>query len=70
MNEMVNKLATDILKTITSEALDVASYNREWLKNDMYFLFEIPMYGGQPRHVDNYIPSHIDILIEKIESWT
>lgn len=41
-----------------------------WLKNDMYFLFEIPTFGGQPRYVDNYIPRHIDILIEKIESWT
>ncbi|MEK9207489.1 MAG: hypothetical protein AAB922_03340 [Patescibacteria group bacterium] len=41
-----------------------------WLKNEMYFLFEIPTFGGQPRYVDNYIRRHIDIMIKKIESWT
>lgn len=41
-----------------------------WLKNEMYFLFEIPTYGGQARYVDNYFIRHIDIMIEKINSWT
>ena len=41
-----------------------------WLKNDVYFLFEIPQYGGEPRYIDHYRKFHIDNLIDIVLSWT
>jgi len=41
-----------------------------WLKFGVYFLFEIPQYGGDPVFAD-YFPKHrIDALIDKVNSWT
>ena len=41
-----------------------------WYKNKTYFLFEIPMYGGEPSLVDNYTVSTLDYLIKTVELWT
>lgn len=40
-----------------------------WLKNDQYFLFEIPMYGGRPSYYGRFEIIQIDALIETVESW-
>jgi len=42
-----------------------------WLKNEQYFLFEIPLYGGQPRYSGVCSCKHsVDRLIEEVRSWT
>lgn len=41
-----------------------------WLKNDCYFLFEIPMYGGEPMYDGVFVNANIDKLIATVESWT
>ena len=40
-----------------------------WLKNGMFFLFEIPIYGGEPRFHNNYSPSRADDLVQTVLSW-
>lgn len=41
-----------------------------WLKNDTFFLFAIPIFGGQPEFINSYSYSEIDDLIKQYESWT
>jgi hypothetical protein len=41
-----------------------------WLKNDRYFLFEIPLYGGMPRFYNCYTLRDVDSIINAIQSWT
>jgi hypothetical protein len=41
-----------------------------WLKNDTYFLFEIPFLGGTPVFTNDYSAQYIDELIMEYESWT
>ena len=42
-----------------------------WLKNGVYFLFSIPMYGGSPAYEGSYSgKGHIGRLIAAVESWT
>jgi hypothetical protein len=43
-----------------------AEVHRIW---DMYFLFEIPQYGGDGRYHDSYYPRHLSLLIEQVFSW-
>lgn len=37
---------------------------------DYYVLFEVPMYGGEPRYTDIYHISKIDELLDLAYSWT
>ena len=39
-----------------------------WLKYNTYFLFEIPIYGGEPRFYKQF--RDIDSLIKMVESWS
>jgi len=41
-----------------------------WLKNNVYFLFEIPFLGGTPMYVGSYRIYQINELIKTYESWT
>lgn len=43
-----------------------------WLKNGTYFLFEIPMYGGEPRFCESYDRHQVKIneLVERVLAWT
>lgn len=41
-----------------------------WKKNDIYFLFEIPMYGGLPVYSGNYIKHQLDKMVAVINSWS
>lgn len=41
-----------------------------WLMHGMYFLFEIPSFGGEPRYVDTYIATTLPDLIATVEKWT
>lgn len=41
-----------------------------WLKHGTYFLFEIPVYGGEPSFSNSYPKSQIDTMIKYYESWT
>jgi hypothetical protein len=41
-----------------------------WLKNDMYFLFAIPMYGGPPMFSGAFNKRQVENMIIVIESWT
>ncbi len=41
-----------------------------YLINDRYFLFGIPMYGGEPWYNDNYKKEQIDELLKVVYSWT
>lgn len=41
-----------------------------WYKNNTYFLFEIPTFGGQPSFVDSFTIATIMNLIKTVESWT
>lgn len=37
---------------------------------NMYLLFEIPLYGGQPQYYSTYGEHEIDKLVRQAESWT
>jgi len=37
---------------------------------DMYVLFYVPQYGGEPQYENAYHESEISELIEKARSWT
>jgi len=41
-----------------------------WFKNEVFFLFEIPEYGGMPIFSGSFHPSQVDRLIDKVNSWT
>lgn len=41
-----------------------------WLKNGVYFLFSIPMFGGEPNFEKEFYSGNIDGLIDTINSWT
>ena len=41
-----------------------------WYKNDVYFLFEVPQYGGEPRYISHYSKFRIDDLINVVLGWT
>jgi len=41
-----------------------------WKKNDVYFLFEIPQYGGNPMYSSHYSKFRIDELLNVVKGWT
>ena len=41
-----------------------------WKINDTYFLFSIPMYGGQPQFEDAFTPKMVEGMISLVEGWT
>jgi hypothetical protein len=41
-----------------------------WRKHDVYFLFEIPSFGGQPVYTEAYIKTDIPLLIATVEKWS
>ena len=43
-----------------------------WRINDVYVLFEIPNYGGEPRFVETFGVNDVglDRLIKTVQSWT
>jgi hypothetical protein len=41
-----------------------------WFINDRYFLFSIPIYGGQPEFEAFYTVQNIDLMITTYQSWT
>lgn len=41
-----------------------------WKIHDLYILFEIPAYGGQPMFYRAYHPSELQTMIDTIESFT
>ena len=41
-----------------------------WFKHGGYFLFEIPMYGGEPRFVGCFSKRRLAELIDIVSSWT
>jgi hypothetical protein len=43
-----------------------------WLINDIYVVFEIPLYGGEPRFSGTFskTPQGITQIITTIEGWT
>ena len=41
-----------------------------WKINEIYFLFEIPTFGGLPKYEGGYLLTGIDDMIKIIESWT
>jgi len=41
-----------------------------WKKNDLYFLFDIPQYGGTPTYCGHFNVLNIDDAIKNVLSWT
>lgn len=41
-----------------------------WLKNEIYFLFSIPLFGGPPAFERAFNKFGIDELIKTYEAWT
>ena len=41
-----------------------------WLKHNVYFLFEIPSFGGEPHYSGSYTKTTIPDLIEMVEKWS
>lgn len=61
-----------LLKSGDSFIVPESDYGKAevWKINDMYILFEIPMYGGKPMFSGTYSLHQINDLIETIENWT
>jgi len=41
-----------------------------WRINDMFILFDIPMYGGKPMYYQSFRLNQIDYMINIINGWT
>lgn len=41
-----------------------------WYKHEVYFLFEIPQYGGVPKFVRAFHKKAVTEILDTIESWT
>ena len=41
-----------------------------WRKNDRYFVFEIPQYGGIPQYHSSYGMSYVSDMVALIASWS
>lgn len=60
-----------ILNINDGESYSLPSYNAEvWCKNGWYFLFEIPLLGGDYILAANCKKNNIDFIINIYESWT
>lgn len=72
LGELTDKQHIEKLKDGECYTVPESDYGKAeiWLKNETYFLFEIPMYGGNP-HFGGYFNKHrIDDLIATYQSWT
>ena len=60
------------LKEGESYIVPESDYGRAeiWFKDNKYYLFEIPMYGGEPKFVESFPIDKIDLMINIYESWT
>ncbi len=69
---MTNKEEILKLKDGKSYTVPGSDYGKAeiWFKNGTYFLFEIPMYGGQPNFSGCYPKHRVDDMIKQYESWT
>ena len=69
--EVSDKDAIEKLKDGESYIVPESDYGKAeiWKKNSMYFLFEIPMYGGEPRFIEAYGTHRIDDMIKQYNSW-
>lgn len=43
-----------------------ATIIRVW---DIYILFEVPVYGGEPNYIDSYHFNNLEELIEEVGLW-
>lgn len=41
-----------------------------WRLNNVYVLFGMPMYGGEPFYYNTYLICNISKLLDDVESWT
>jgi len=41
-----------------------------WRINDMFILFDIPMYGSKPMYYQSFRLDQIDYMINVINGWT
>ena len=73
-DEEGNILKDEILKLKDGECYTIpeSDYGKAeiWLKNEVYFLFEIPMFGGLPSYSGAFSKRKIDELIQMVGSWT
>ena len=64
----------EILKLETGQCYIVpeSDYGKAeiWRINNMYFVFEIPMYGGKPVYSRSYKLDQIDKMIYWINEWS
>lgn len=69
---MTDKQYIEALKDGESYIVPESDYGKAeiWLKHDTYFLFEIPMYGGQPRFEMAFPKYKINDMIALYNSWT
>jgi len=71
---MYKKEKLEILKLKDGESYIVpeSDYGKAeiWFKNNFYFLFEIPQYGGEPMFTEAFPKHRINEMIKKYESWT
>jgi len=72
LNKMTDKEQILNLKDGEVYVIPESDYGKAeiWKKNDCFFLFEIPMYGGRPSFNSAYQIHRIDDLINTVESWT
>jgi len=41
-----------------------------WFKHGIYFLFDIPTFGGYPLYSGSYSRDSLDELISAVDGWT
>lgn len=69
---MNDKEQIENLKDGESYTVPESDYGKAeiWRKNDMYFLFSIPLYGGLPQFEESFPKHRIDDMIKLYNSWT
>jgi len=67
MKEKIESLASGELFIVPE-----SDYGRVevWRMHDVYVLFELPMYGGDPNYIATYMHDSVDLMIEYIGQLT
>lgn len=67
MKEEILKLRTGQVYVVPESDYGKAEV---WRINSTYFIFSIPMFGGEPSYEDSYRVGDEDKVVATINSWT
>lgn len=70
--EKIDRIEIEKLNSGESYVIPESDYGKAevWRLNNMYILFSIPMYGGEPTFEGCFGTHRLDDLLSKVYYWT